>query len=121
MAVLLTFWKKAVASCDFCFWFNRKFRLMHIHLPETETEIEHVEGLYGQLGLPGCISSVDCVHICGSHAWQVFSPVARGKKDIQHWCSRTLFHIYEIFCLYLLFSLVLIMTRQLHNMIQLSW
>ena len=35
---------------------------MHIHLPETETEVEHVEVLYGQLlGMPGCISSVDCV------------------------------------------------------------
>jgi len=36
---------------------------MHIHLPLTEAEITHVEGLYGRLGLPGCIGSVDCVHI----------------------------------------------------------
>ena len=28
-----------------------------------EAEITHVEGLYGCLGLPGCVGSVDCVHI----------------------------------------------------------
>ena len=32
-------------------------------LPETAEEIKHVEGLYNILGLPGCIGSIDCVHI----------------------------------------------------------
>jgi len=30
-------------------------------------------------------------------------PVARGKKDIQHWCLRSLFHIRKWFCPYFLF------------------
>ena len=47
----------------FCSWFRERFRSTHIHLPLTEAEITHVEGLYGHLGLPGCIGSADCVHI----------------------------------------------------------
>jgi len=56
----------------------------------------------------------------GKSVRQVYCQVARGKKVIQHWFLRLLFHIHIRFCLYLLFSLVLIMTKQLHNWILLS-
>ena len=51
---------------------------------------------------------------------QVYCQVARGKKVIQHWFLRLLFLIHVRFCPYLLFSLVLIMTKQLHDLILLS-
>jgi len=104
----------------FCSWFREQFRSMHIHLPATEAEITHVEELYGHLGLPGCIGSVDCVYIPWENVRQVYCQVAREKKIIQHWFSRLLFHIHVRFCPYLLFSLVLMMTKQLHDLILLS-
>lgn len=47
----------------FVYWFPREFLHKWIKLPQTEAEIEHVEGLYRRLGLVGCIGSTDCVHI----------------------------------------------------------
>lgn len=35
----------------------------HIKLPMTAQEIEHVTNLYRRLGIPGCVGSVDCVHV----------------------------------------------------------
>jgi len=67
-------------TCDFCFWFNSKFRLTHIHLPETEAEVEHVEGLYGWLGLPGCIGSVDCVYILWEPCPAGLQSSCKGKE-----------------------------------------
>jgi hypothetical protein len=35
----------------------------YIKLPRTEDEINHVERLYLNIGHPGCIGSIDCVHV----------------------------------------------------------
>jgi hypothetical protein len=37
--------------------------LEEITMPETEEEIENVMGHYRYIGLPGCIRSIDCVHV----------------------------------------------------------
>ena len=35
----------------------------YIYMPRDDTELRFVVGEYEALGLPGCIGSVDCVHI----------------------------------------------------------
>eukprot|EP00961_Rhodomonas_salina_P045403 609860-Rhodomonas_salina.1 len=34
-----------------------------IHVPEIDLQIQAVLGLYASHGFPGCIGSVDCVHV----------------------------------------------------------
>jgi hypothetical protein len=38
-------------------------RHIHIIVLETKEEIDHVENLYRLIGYPGCVGSVDCVHV----------------------------------------------------------
>jgi hypothetical protein len=35
----------------------------YIYMPQDETELKFSVGKYRELGLPGCIGSIDCVHI----------------------------------------------------------
>lgn len=44
-------------------WFNRHYSHQYIKLPTRADEIHHVEGLYRDLGLPGCLGSTDVVHV----------------------------------------------------------
>ena len=48
---------------QFCEWMSRDLAPVYIKLPEQEEEVRHVVDLYTRLGLPGCVGSVDCVHI----------------------------------------------------------
>jgi hypothetical protein len=42
----------------------------HIKMPETKDEIDHVENIYCLIGYPGCLDSIDCVHIpWGACTW----------------------------------------------------
>ena len=34
-----------------------------VQLPETQDKLRYVVGLYMRIGLPGCVGSVDCVHL----------------------------------------------------------
>lgn len=44
-------------------WFNNRYKDEYIQLPKTDEEIKHVEGLYCDLSLPGCLGSTDIVHV----------------------------------------------------------
>ena len=47
---------------QFCMW-GAKAAEEHICMPRTEEEIAHVLRWYEQRGFPGCVGSVDCVHL----------------------------------------------------------
>ena len=44
-------------------WFVPSYEAEWVHLPVTQEEIAHVEGHYRKHHVPGCIGSIDCVHI----------------------------------------------------------
>ena len=50
------------------FWGGDEQFVKYVHPPTTEAELTETERLYREKGLPGCIGSVDCVHI----AWDKF-------------------------------------------------
>jgi hypothetical protein len=52
-----SFFKKFVS------WFYGFYGKKWIHFPSKVEEVVHVESCYAKLGLPGCIGSIDCVHI----------------------------------------------------------
>lgn len=48
---------------QFCSVINRHFFNIYIKPPQNQEEIQRITSVYEKLGLPGCIGSVDCVHI----------------------------------------------------------
>lgn len=46
----------------FCTWGQHTAKET-IGLPQDEESVRHVMALYERKGLPGCIGSVDCVHV----------------------------------------------------------
>ena len=44
-------------------WMVRKYEISVLKWPRTMEEIRHCEGVYRELGLPGCIGSTDGVHV----------------------------------------------------------
>lgn len=59
----------------FCFYFANKLFDVYCGPPTTEEEISSVTRAYGLLGFPGCIGSVDCVHV----AWDRAPHLVRWK------------------------------------------
>ena len=51
-----------------------------IHLPHTEEEFQHVLGRYEMVGLPGCIGSIDCVHLIWTNCPVVITSQCKGKE-----------------------------------------
>ena len=47
---------------EFCVW-GVKASDTHVRMPETEDELRHVMRTYESRGFPGCVGSVDCVHL----------------------------------------------------------
>ena len=47
---------------NFCIWGSRA-AADHIRMPETPEEIAHVMRVYEERGFPGCVGSIDCVHL----------------------------------------------------------
>ena len=48
---------------NFCEYFARENFARYCNPPSTPEEIANCTGIYGRLGLPGCIGSTDCVHV----------------------------------------------------------
>jgi hypothetical protein len=44
-------------------WFYQFYFTDWIHFPSIPQEVQHVESMYAKVGVPGCIGSIDCVHI----------------------------------------------------------
>lgn len=57
VAHIHSFFKRFIA------WFYTFYCKMWIRFPSDVLEVQHVESRYAKLGLPGCIGSIDCVHI----------------------------------------------------------
>jgi hypothetical protein len=54
----------------------------HIRLPVTDEEIRHVTGMYERSGCPGCIGSVDCVHIVWDKCNAGMRSLCCGKEKV---------------------------------------
>ena len=53
-----------------------------IKFPKTEEEIRHVVGLFERVGHPGCVGSVDCVHIVWDKCPAGFLLACKGKEKL---------------------------------------
>ena len=51
-----------------------------IHLPNTEIEFSHVLDRYNMVGLPGCLGSIDCVHLIWNNCPVVIKSQCQGKE-----------------------------------------
>ena len=55
---------------------------MLFRLPRNEGKIRHVTGLYERVGLPGCVGSIDCVHLVWDKCPAGFLSACRGKEKL---------------------------------------
>ena len=63
----------------------------YIYMPRNNEELEFVVGEYTDMGLPGCVGSVDVVHIGWDACPNMFFTAFTGKE---RYCSIT----YELIC-----------------------
>ena len=65
---------------EFCQKFARKFYSEYVYPPTSMEEMKKVSSVYERLGFPGCIGSVDCVHIPWDRAPAGLFNVCKGKE-----------------------------------------
>ena len=65
----------------------------HIRMPNTEDEIRHVMGLYKRNSHPGCIGSVDCVHVIWDKCRSGMQALYTGKEK-DNWIRALTNNIY---------------------------
>ena len=53
-----------------------------IRFPANEAEMRHVVGLFERVGHPGCVGSVDCVHIVWDKCPAGFLSACKGKEKL---------------------------------------
>ncbi len=53
-----------------------------IKLPTNAEELVHITGLYELLGLPGCVGSIDCVHVVWDCCRASLLSSCRGKEKV---------------------------------------
>jgi hypothetical protein len=63
-------------------------------MPHDEETIAHVTAQYKRRGLPSCIGSIDCVHLCWDRCLASMHSVCKGKDNVptlafQVVCSHT--------------------------------
>ena len=51
----------------------------HIKMPHDEDSLHHVTSLYEQKGLPGCVGSIDCVHVYWDQCPASLHSTCKGK------------------------------------------
>ena len=61
-------------------WFFKFYFKDWIVFPSTIDEVQHVESRYASRGLPGCIGSIDCVHIGWDMCPAGFQADCHGKE-----------------------------------------
>jgi len=62
----------------FCTWGQEAAKDL-IKLPHDENTARHIMALYERKGLPGCVGSVDCVHICWDKCPSSLHSTCKGK------------------------------------------
>lgn len=66
---------------QFCRW-AESVAPEHIQMPHDEVSLRHVSGPYEIVGLPGCIGSVDCVHLVWDKCPASIRSLCKGKNDV---------------------------------------
>jgi len=64
---------------DFCAWYAQKYET-ECTAPATEDEIRAVEEVYSKMGFPGCVGSVDGVHVHWARCPLGLQPRHKGAK-----------------------------------------
>ena len=64
---------------NFCETFVRHFWGKYVKSPE-DRELEEVMSIYSKLGLPGCIGSIDCVHLKWDKCPESLRNDCKGKE-----------------------------------------
>lgn len=59
--------------------FVKKFYSTYVYAPTTLDDITKVAKIYDKLGLPGCVGSIDCVHIAWERCPQIHKNWYTGK------------------------------------------
>ena len=87
----------------FCTW-GRDAAKDLIKMPHDDDTIAHVTAQYEKRGLPGCVGSVDCVHVCWDRCPASMHSVCKGKDNVptlafQVVCSHTkkIMHVSDYF------------------------
>lgn len=65
---------------NFCETFVRHFWGKYVKSPAEDRELEEVMSIYSKLGLPGCIGSIDCVHLKWDKCPESFRNDCKGKE-----------------------------------------
>lgn len=65
----------------FCTW-GAIVSKEHIRMPDKEEELRHVQSLYEGKGLPGCVGSIDCVHVCWDCCPASLHSTCKGKDSV---------------------------------------
>jgi hypothetical protein len=66
---------------DFCAWYAQKY-YDECTVPETEQECRDVEEIYAKLGFPGCLGSVDGVHLHWARCPHKLLARHKGSKGV---------------------------------------
>jgi hypothetical protein len=87
----------------FCTW-GKNAATDIIAMPHDEETIAHVTAQYERRGLPGCVGSIDCVHLCWDRCPASMHSVCKGKDNVptlafQVVCSHTkkIMHVSDFF------------------------
>lgn len=62
--------------------FCEKFVTLRDEYISSQSDVQHVEHMYNSLGLPGCVGSVDCVHIPWDRCPAAFTSWCKGKEGV---------------------------------------
>jgi hypothetical protein len=71
-------------------------RTQHVKMPTIKEEIDHVENMFFHVGYPGCLGSIDCVHVPWRKCiWTLQTQCKNKKRDVQQlflrwWCPTLL-------------------------------
>lgn len=63
-----------------CAWFVEQYWDEWVWWPTTEEEIRDIEAVYAKLGLPGCVSSMDAVHLAWDNSPAKYRSSNAGKE-----------------------------------------
>ena len=66
-----------------CEWFVRHYYAKKVYWPSQQVDVEAIESVYSRLGLPGCISSMDGVHL----SWDNTPAYLRSAQSVCTLCQ----------------------------------
>ena len=71
-----------VHRCFFLSWISKmsSIKMEYIFMPTNDEQFERVVGEYSTRGLPGCVGSVDCVHVGWDKCPSMYHSLYTGKE-----------------------------------------